>query len=728
VNTGEPKDIVEEFIEEVVTTLRWVTEDAIATPPPQMVDVVQNNNMHGNTSTHSPPVSDCGDTIDDRSLLGTPTVATTATTSPRTTLQNKQDQEKKYEFDLKTKVVEETTKLLMSWATLSFLGSDDDDDSNHHEEKELSSAHSPLQPRNVTRDNNVEAATSTDEAPYALSSSFMDEPEQSQHHQNTTSSSNTAASDPDSTSNGQQQQQPQQQQLPTMHHRERVKIFLKRARAAYGRTAMCLSGGAMMGNYHWGHLKALLEENALPHIISGTSAGSVVGAFICCRTDEEIRRDMRPEILVHKLTCFSKSWPDRLRNVYEKMHMFDNEDWLEVIQWFTCGDMTFEEAYRKTGRVLCITLSATTKKAPPILANYISAPNVTIASAIVASAAVPGFIEPVVLRYKDSDGMVRVQKGAKNKGETYWDGSIDQDIPTSGLAEMLNCQFFVAAQCNPHIVPFFYNSKGDVGRPSRWSSGVRDDSWRGGFLLSAMELYLKNDMRAKFHFLNDLNAAVSFTSTMMTQQTYGGSTTIVPQVVFQDYFQLFTNPSLRLLQRCFQAGSVAAYQHIAMIKLHYRTAHALEECLAMLERADVDNEDLLKPRRRRSQLAISAALASSNNSNSSSNNNNNQNQNHHKDNNNNGIMAWRKQHQQQQVNTANLRGKQAGGLTVSTITPKAELVVGKNSTTVEARTFSESSVGSATMDGADDEYEQGGFDGMDLSYSGHGLLTTSSVS
>jgi hypothetical protein len=25
-----------------------------------------------------------------------------------------------------------------------------------------------------------------------------------------------------------------------------------------------------------------------------------------------------------------------------------------------------------------------------------------------------------------------------DKGETYWDGSIQQDIPTSGLAEMLN--------------------------------------------------------------------------------------------------------------------------------------------------------------------------------------------------------------------------------------------------------------------------------------------------
>lgn len=162
------------------------------------------------------------------------------------------------------------------------------------------------------------------------------------------------------------------------------------------------------------------------------------------------------------------------------------------------------------------------------------------------------------------------------------DGSIDQDIPMSGLAEMFNCQFFLAAQCNPHIVPFFHNSKGDVGCPSRWSRGMRQDSWRGGFLLAALELYLKSDMRAKFHFLNDLEAAVGFTSTMMTQ-VYGGTTTIVPQISIFDYFKLFSNPTLPFLKQCFQVGSIAAYRHCAMMKSQYGVSHAIDECLATLE-------------------------------------------------------------------------------------------------------------------------------------------------
>jgi len=192
---------------------------------------------------------------------------------------------------------------------------------------------------------------------------------------------------------------------------------------------------------------------------------------------------------------------------------------------------------------------------------------------------------------------------------------------------MFNCQFFLAAQCNPHIAPFFFNTRGDVGRPNRWIRGTTEHSWRGGFLLAALEIYLKYSMRAKFHFLNDLEAAIGFTSTMMTQ-TYGGSTTIVPKISFQDYFKvrgaafilllfqsfysslsvnvsrifsfkLFSNPTLQDLNRYFQVGSVAAYQHVAMMKLHYLVSRTLDECLAIIEEVD---GSMTKPRRRQSLL------------------------------------------------------------------------------------------------------------------------------
>jgi predicted acylesterase/phospholipase RssA len=79
---------------------------------------------------------------------------------------------------------------------------------------------------------------------------------------------------------------------------------------------------------------------------------------------------------------------------------------------------------------------------------------------------------PVRLELKDADGTIR-----SAGEETYFDGSIEHDIPIAGLSEMLNCQFFIACQANPHVVPFFFDSKGAVGRPSRWSSGEQAWSW-----------------------------------------------------------------------------------------------------------------------------------------------------------------------------------------------------------------------------------------------------------
>ena len=70
-------------------------------------------------------------------------------------------------------------------------------------------------------------------------------------------------------------------------------------------------------------------------------------------------------------------------------------------------------------------------------------------------------------------------------------------------------------------------------------------------------------------YLFSRKVALGFTSTMMTQ-TYSGTTTIVPQVCLRDFIQLFGDQTLEDMNRYFQGGSVAAYQHVQMMRLHYR--------------------------------------------------------------------------------------------------------------------------------------------------------------
>ena len=47
-----------------------------------------------------------------------------------------------------------------------------------------------------------------------------------------------------------------------------------------------------VGFYHVGVLKALMENNLMPRVIGGSSAGSIVCAMIGTRTDEECQKEM----------------------------------------------------------------------------------------------------------------------------------------------------------------------------------------------------------------------------------------------------------------------------------------------------------------------------------------------------------------------------------------------------------------------------------------------------
>ena len=62
---------------------------------------------------------------------------------------------------------------------------------------------------------------------------------------------------------------------PQMTPSEKL-LFYKQVSVLYGRTALCLSGGATLTYFHIGVMKALYEQGVLPNIITGTSAGAMV--------------------------------------------------------------------------------------------------------------------------------------------------------------------------------------------------------------------------------------------------------------------------------------------------------------------------------------------------------------------------------------------------------------------------------------------------------------------
>lgn len=166
-----------------------------------------------------------------------------------------------------------------------------------------------------------------------------------------------------------------------------MKYILKQllsARQAFGRSALLLSGGATFGMNHIGVVKTLWEANLLPRIVSGASAGSIVCSVLCIHTDDEI-----PDIVAEfGNSSFSVFGPEKEDTVLKKAarflktgSFFDISHLTKVMKELL-GDMTFQEAYNRTRRILNICVSSAGLYELPRLLNYITAPNVLIWSAV----------------------------------------------------------------------------------------------------------------------------------------------------------------------------------------------------------------------------------------------------------------------------------------------------------------------------------------------------------
>lgn len=96
---------------------------------------------------------------------------------------------------------------------------------------------------------------------------------------------------------------------------------------------------------------------------------------------------------------------------------------------FYYQDITFEEAFERTGKHVCITVSAsraTGDTAQRLLLNHISTPHVTIASAVAASCALPGVMAPAKLLAKNSSGVL---EPFEVDGVEWIDGSVQGKFP-----------------------------------------------------------------------------------------------------------------------------------------------------------------------------------------------------------------------------------------------------------------------------------------------------------
>mmetsp|Transcript_37641 Transcript_37641/g.120743 ORF Transcript_37641/g.120743 Transcript_37641/m.120743 type:complete len:839 (-) Transcript_37641:460-2976(-) len=245
---------------------------------------------------------------------------------------------------------------------------------------------------------------------------------------------------------------------------EEKAAFFSRLKRTVGVTALSLSGGGSITMYHAGHLLGLIEADLYDQIkvVSGTSGGSIMAAMVGCKTKEEMVADVLVPWVSTDYTRDGEQAKRHLRffpplfrqmvNFARTRVLVDSLKFKETCDFYW-GDVTFQEAHEKTGKVLCISVSAQradgqADSVQRLLMNHITTPHVTLASAVAASCALPGILRPQRLEAKDRHGVV---KPFEVDGVSWIDGSIQADVPFKRMATLFNVSNFIVCQVNFHV-------------------------------------------------------------------------------------------------------------------------------------------------------------------------------------------------------------------------------------------------------------------------------------
>ncbi|TFK43500.1 acyl transferase/acyl hydrolase/lysophospholipase [Crucibulum laeve] len=376
---------------------------------------------------------------------------------------------------------------------------------------------------------------------------------------------------------------------------EEKKRFFKSANTNLGISALCLSGGASFGYYHCGVVRAFLDAGLLPRVITGTSAGGLIAALTCTRTDDELKVLLVPE-LADRITACEEPFTMWIRRVWKTGARFDSVLWARKCSFFTRGSMTFREAYTRTGRILNISVIPADRHSPTKLLNYMTAPDTVIWSALLASAAVPGILNPVVLMQKLKDGSIVPWSW----GSRFKDGSLRVDIPLQALNLYFNVTHPVVSQVNPHVHLFFFAPRGSAGKPVAHRKGK---GWRGNFLLSAAEQWLKHELTKNFKVIRDLELLPQLLGqdwSSVFLQRFDGAVTIWPRTRFLDWIHILTDPDRPELERMIRVGKMVTWPKLHMIENRARIEkqiflgrHAVRRSLRLRARASVEPRSLI---------------------------------------------------------------------------------------------------------------------------------------
>ncbi|XP_010552978.1 PREDICTED: triacylglycerol lipase SDP1 [Tarenaya hassleriana] len=351
--------------------------------------------------------------------------------------------------------------------------------------------------------------------------------------------------------------------------------FMHETRHAFGRTALLLSGGASLGAFHVGVVRTLVEHKLLPRIIAGSSVGSIMCSVVATRSWPELQSFFEDSF--HSLQFF-----DQLGGIFSivrRVMIQGAVHDIRQLQWLLrnlTSNLTFQEAYDMTGRILAITVCSPRKHEPPRCLNYLTSPHVVIWSAVTASCAFPGLFEAQELMAKDRSGdlvpyhppfNLEPEEGSGPSVRRWRDGSLEIDLPMMQLKELFNVNHFIVSQANPHIAPLL-----------RLKDFVRA---YGGRFAAKLAHLVEMEVKHRCNQVLELGFPLGGLAKLFAQEWEGDVTVVMPATLAQ-YSKIIQNPTHVELQKAANQGRRCTWEKLSAIKANCGIELALDECVAIL--------------------------------------------------------------------------------------------------------------------------------------------------
>lgn len=384
---------------------------------------------------------------------------------------------------------------------------------------------------------------------------------------------------------------------------ERKTQLLLELVSACGRPALVLSGGGQLGGFHIGVVKALAERRLLPRVIAGSSAGALVAAVVCTRTNAEIVEltktyPFESDVAVLIGSFFGNdSRLHTLRRWLRSGTLYDPAKMRANLR-LLFGDLTFQEAFVRTGRVLCVSVSAAQERAVPEgprLLNYITSPHLVIWSAVSCSVAFgignSSLYPAQHLISRDQYGRfvyfhtpgeaamdgTTDDMSARKEPRRWRDGSMDADLPIEQVCQLFNITHTVVSQANPVVLPILHVMRHPL---TQWEplrtilrllvSEVKHQAQQVKFLLRASSSH--KGMRGLIRLILDL-------ASLLSQNSEGDFTMVFPA-------------SIRFILRA--AGSMTVYDLHHMMRQGEQATWPLIDDLTAAYGLQIEVEETLR--------------------------------------------------------------------------------------------------------------------------------------